>query len=330
MDNITNKRLMSSGIADESIGTDEANGADESNGVDEANGAGESNQMGNGVPDEAMGDTEATIPSEQPNSRTAPDEGFFDLFSRALSVTGPMGMIAGIGMSAVGHVLRNHRESAFDEAYSSDGVAERALLGEASLATIIKLGPAKCRTLGIFDRMLPIVSKLQPTCRRVGPMVMPFVMEPAWRTTGGGLNLPQKPNGEADVEPKRIPTSDDTNTTGFGPRLNANAEAFINALTESLTSQDTEAFTNTEFGWGNISKTALRVAGPILGSVLESGLTRLEVGDETGNETGVDPSPEADVNNPETSQYAYDAMTQRAIAAEASLGALLQTPVESL
>lgn len=68
MDNIINKKSMSSGIIDESIGTDEANGADESNGVDEANGADESNQMGNGVPDEAMGDTEATIPSEQPDS----------------------------------------------------------------------------------------------------------------------------------------------------------------------------------------------------------------------------------------------------------------------
>lgn len=241
-----------------------------------------------------------------------------------------MGMIAGIGKSAVGHILRNHRESAFDEVYSFDGVAERALLGEASLATVIKLGPAKCRTLGIFDRMLPIVFKLQPTCRRVGPMIMPFVMEPAWRATGGELTLPQKPNGEADVEPKRIPTSDDTNTTGFGPRLNANAEAFINALTESLTSQDTEAFTNTEFGWGDIFKTAIRVAGPILASVLEMGLTRLEGGDKTGSETGVDASPEAVVNNPETSLYTYDAMTQRAIAAEASLEALLQTPVESL
>ncbi len=276
--------------------------------IDEANGADESTQMGNGVPDEAMGDTEATIPSEQPESKTGLDEGFFDFLSKALTVAGPMGIIAGIGMSAVGHVVRSNRELAFDEAYSFDGVAERALVGEASLAAIIKLGPSKCRDLGIFDRMEPVVSKLRPICRRVASTIMPFVMESAWRATGGGLVLPQN---EADVGPKRIPTSDDTNTTGFGPRLNANAEAVMKALTESLTAQDIEALTDTEFSWASIFSTALRVAGPILGSVLQSGLARLEVGDEAGNEAGVDPSPEAEVNNPETSQYTYDAITQR-------------------
>ena len=158
---------------------------------------------------------------------------------------------------------------------------------------------------------------------------MPFVMEPAWRATGGGLTLPPKPNGEADVEPTRIPTSDDTNTTGFGPRLNANAEAIIAALTESLTMQDAEAFTDTESGIGEVIGKALRLTGPVLGSVAESGLSRL-VGDEADPEAGVDPSPEADVNNPETSDYTYDAMTQRAIAGEASLEALLATPTESL
>jgi hypothetical protein len=115
--------------------------------------------------------------------------------------------------------------------------------------------------------MQPIVSKLQPICRSVGPTIMPFVMEPAWRATGEGLQLPQKSNGKTNIDPTRIPTSDDTNTTGFGPRLNPNAEAIIKALTENLTMQDAEAFTETNTPIGEAIGKALRLTGPVLRSV---------------------------------------------------------------
>lgn len=288
-----------------------------------------SDETGTGGPDEATGDTEATIPSEQPDSESTLQEGFFSLFSKALQVSSPLGMIAGMGMSAVGQLLKRKKEAAMDEAYSFDGVAERALLGEAALSTVIHLGTAKCKDLGIFDRMQPTVIKLQPVCRRVAPAIIPFVMEPVWRATTGGLILPQKRKGEAGIEPAHVPTSDDTNSLGFGPRLSANAEAFVSTLTESLTPQDVEAFTDTESGIGEVIGKALRVTGPILGSVAESGLSRL-AGDEAGTEAGIDTDPEAAINNPETSEYTYDAMTQRAVAAEAALEALLQTPMETL
>jgi hypothetical protein len=54
-------------------GADEINGADETNGTDEANRTDESNQTGNEGPDEAMGDTEATIPTDQPESKNGLD-----------------------------------------------------------------------------------------------------------------------------------------------------------------------------------------------------------------------------------------------------------------
>lgn len=190
-----------------------------------------------------------------------------------------------------------------------EGVAERAMLGEAALTTIVHLGPSKCKDLGIFQRMQPIVEKLQPSCKRAAPVIMPFVMEPVWRATTGGLTLSQKQKGEAGFEPARIPTSDDTNTLGLGPRLDANAEQFISKITESLTMDDAEAFANTEFNVGRIIGKALRVIGPILGSVAESGLPRLD----DGTEAAVDSDPEADINNPASSEYTYNAMAQRAI-----------------
>jgi hypothetical protein len=286
--------------------------------------ADQSNGTGTGDPDEAPGNSETTIPSEQPDFESGLDEGFFGFLKKALKVPGPFGILASMGMGAVGKLLQRKREAAFDEAYSFEGLAERALLGEAALTAVIHLGTSKCKNLGIFQRMQPTVLKLQPICRRAGPTIMPFVIEPAWRMT-----LPTKQNGEASVEPKHIPTSDDTNTLGFGPRLDANAEAFIRILTENLTEQDAEAFTGTDTTIGEVVGKALRVTGPILGSVAESGLSRL-VGDEAGTEAGVDADPEADITSPESSEYTYDAMSQRAIAGEAALEALLQTPEETL
>lgn len=284
-----------------------------------------SDETGTGGPDEDVGDTEANIPSEQPDPEATLDEGFFGLIRTGLQVSGPLGMIASIGLGAVGQILKRKRESSLDEAYSFEGVAERAMLGEAALTTIVHLGPSKCKDLGIFQWMQPIVKKLQPNCKRAAPVIMPFVMEPVWRATTGGLTLSQKQKGEFE-QPARVPTSDDTNTLGLGPRLDANAEQFILKITESLTMDDAKAFANTEFNIGRIIGNALRVIGPILGSVAESGLPRLD----DGTEAAVDSDPEADVNNPASPEYTYNAMAQRAIAGEAALEALLQTPMESL
>ena len=291
--------------------------------------ADQSNGTGAGDPDGAPGNSEATIPSEQPDLESGLDEGFFDFLKKALKVSGPFGILASVGMGAVGKLLQKKKEAAFDEAYSFEGVAERALLGEAALSAVVHLGTSKCKDLGIFQRMQPTVLKLRPICRRAGPTIMPFVIEPAWRMTTRKVTLPTKQNGEASVEPVRIPTSDDTNTIGFGPRLDANAEAFIRILTENFTMEDAEAFTGTESTIGEVVGEGLRVASPILGSVAESGLSRL-VGDEVATEADIDADPEADINNPESSEYTYDAMTQRAIAGEAALEALLHTSEETL
>lgn len=275
--------------------------------------------------EEANDESEVTLPVELLDQESGLEENFFKFMRNAFRVPGPLGMIASIGMKIVGNLLRKKKEAAFDEAYSFEGVAERALLGEAALGAVVKLGAAKCKKLGIFKRMQPTIRRLQPYCRRAAPLIMPLVMEPAWRMT---LPKPQKREGSHESA-EHIPSSAGTNALGLGPRLPANAEAFIRNLTENLTSEDVEAFTGTETSIGEVVSKALRLTGPILGSVAESGLSRLlEEGADT--EASVDADPKAEINDPESSAYTYDAMSQRAIAGEAALEALLGLPEETL
>ena len=280
--------------------------------------------------DESIDNPEGTVPSGQPDSESEVEEGFFNFLKKALRVAGPLGMAASVGLNVVGTLVGKKREAAVDEAYSFEGVPERALLGEAALAAVVHLGPSKCKDLGIFKRMQPTVLKLRPIYSRAAPTVMPLVMERAWRMTMAPTTSVPKKKGEAAIKPAVIATSSaDTNTLGFGPPLDPNAEAFVRLFTESLTTEDTESFADTEFNIGGIFAKGLRILGPLLGSVAESGISELG-GGQAGTEAGVDPDTEADVNNPESSAFTYDAMTQRAIAGEAALGALLQTPVEVL
>lgn len=282
------------------------------------------------VPD----DSDANVDAGEPDTEAELEEGFFKFLKKALNVAGPMGMIANAGLSVAGKLLgKKKRESSLEEAYSFEGVAERALLGEAALAAVVQLGSAKCKDLGIFHRMLPTVGKLRPICRRAGPAVMPFVMEPAWRMTTTTRRLPTKHHtkkSEADVEPAVEPApATATKSLTFGPVLDPKTEAFMEALTGSITAEEAEGFADAEFNIGAIIAKAIRIAGPILGSVTETGLARLAVGD-VDTEADLDQDPKAEINDPESSAFTYDAMTQRAIAGEAALEAILHTPVETL
>lgn len=283
-------------------------------------------ETGGAGQEDSTEDPEGAVPPGQPDSESELEEGFFNFLKKALKVAGPLGMVASAGLNVAGTLLGKKREAAVDEAYSFEGAAERALLGEAALEAVVHLGPSKCKDLGIFQKMQPTVIKLRPICRRAGPTIMPYVMERAWRLTSKGV--PTK-SGEAAVEPARTITSADTNTLGFGPRLDANTEAFVQMLTESITTDDAESFANTEFKIGGIIRKGLRIFGSLFESVAESGLESLS-GGQADTEADVNPDPEADVENPESAAYTYDAMTQRAIAGEAALRALIQTPVETL
>lgn len=282
-------------------------------------------------PDKTKKKSEADIPSGQPGSDGTGDENFFGFLKTALGMAGPYGAVASLAMGAVGKMVAKRKyktESTFDEAETFEGTPERALLGESALSAIIHLGPARCKDLGIFARMQPTVLQLQPICTRVGPMIMPFVMERAWRVTLAQSRWRMQKPDEADFGLHTV-TLADTNTLGFGPRLDANKEAFIEKMTKSLTTQDVESFSGTEFMPGEIVRKGLRISGPIIGPYVGPGLSSL-AGGQDDTEADIKSAVAAEIKDPDSSAYTYNAMTQRAIAGEAALNALLQTPLESL
>lgn len=281
-----------------------------------------------GNPDKNGKKGEADIPSGQPGSEKTDDESFFSFIKTALGMAGPYGAVASLALGIVGRTLSKKKkkttEATFDDADTFEGVAERALLGECALTAIIHLGPAKCKDLGIFERMKPTVLQLQPVCTRAGPMIMPFVMERVWRIT----QAQTKKTDEAAVQSHTVVPAD-TNTLGLGPRLDPNKEAFIQGLTKRLTTQVVESFSGTEFMPGEIIRKGLRISGPIIGPYVGPGLSSL-AGSQDDAEADIKSAAEADMKDPDSAAYTYNSMTHRAIAGEAALNALLHTPAESL
>ncbi len=204
-------------------------------------------------------------------------------------MAGPLGMVASVGLSAVGKLLKKKKESSLDEAYSFEGVLERAMLREAALEAVVQLGPAKCKDLGIFKRMQPTVRRLRPI-RWASPSLMPFMMEPAWRLTSAALLRkkialppPKKEHMKADVESASVTAK---KPVTFGPLLDPKTEAFLEAFTEGITAaaaeESNEGVEGTEFDVGATIDKAIRIAGPNLGGGVETGLARLAVGDAGG------------------------------------------------
>ncbi|KAK5652966.1 hypothetical protein OQA88_9446 [Cercophora sp. LCS_1] len=56
-----------------------------------------------------------------------------------------------------------------------EGYAERALVGEAALESLVKLGPEKCQQEGLFDVMVDVIGKLGPLVIKAAPHVIDAV-----------------------------------------------------------------------------------------------------------------------------------------------------------
>ncbi|KAI0409896.1 hypothetical protein F4802DRAFT_542509 [Xylaria palmicola] len=93
----------------------------------------------------------------------------------------------------------------------------RAILGEAAIEYLKHMGTAKCKELGVFDSMNDMVKKTTPTLKVVVPLVMSAVTEPALRMTLDSLSRAEA--GTEDTFNTPPIKSNETDTTGFGPRL---------------------------------------------------------------------------------------------------------------
>ncbi|KAK3375574.1 hypothetical protein B0T24DRAFT_697817 [Lasiosphaeria ovina] len=231
----------------------------------------------------------------------------------------PIASLAGVALSAAGKLAASATgtEADLGKAYTFDGVAERAVLGEAAIAALRHMGNDKCQEEGLFDSMASTIMTMAPTVRGVAPKILGAVTEPALRMALDSLSKAQT-GGTEDTfaePPIRVPKSHETDTVGLGLRRQQNQEAFIQALGASLTSQDAEGFFDVLSSVGDVIGKGLRVVGPIIGSVAKAGLPLL-LG---GTEADLSPPP-----------FTFEGLSERALIGEAALLALMDMPVDKL
>jgi hypothetical protein len=230
---------------------------------------------------------------------------------------GPLGALAGVALNVAGKISASSTGSEADlnKAYSYEGVAERAILGEAAIEAIKYLGNEKCKQEGIFSSMAEIVKKMAPTVRAVAPKLVGAVAEPALRMALDSLNK-TKAGTEATLGDGKIRSlrKEETNTLGFGARLSMQQEAFIQALTDTLRPNDAESFLGVETSIGNVICKGLRVSGPIISPVTRNGLPLLARGTE-GQTLG---------------PFPFEGLAERAMIGEAALQTLMGLPTPKL
>lgn len=264
------------------------------------------------------------------------DEGFLDILNKAIAVVkpiatnvlkvglpialgpvlgGPVAALAGVALNVAGKIAASSTgtEADIGKSYTFEGVAERAILGEAAIACLKKMGNDKCKETGIFDSMAQDVKTLAPTVQRVAPKVVPFVAEPALRMSLNSISKIQA--GTEDTfasDPVRGLKQSETNTTGFGSRLPPNQQWFVNGLGEALQKEDGESFLSVLSTIGDVVSKGLRVAGPILGTVAKTGLSLLL------------PGTESELGPP--GSFSFEGLAERSLVGEAALRAVMNLP----
>ncbi|KAJ8110446.1 hypothetical protein ONZ43_g5869 [Nemania bipapillata] len=269
---------------------------------------------------------------------TGVDEGFLDILNKAVKVVGPIATtvlqtglpmilgpvggpvsaLAGVALNVAGKIAASATgtEADLGKSYTFDGVTERAILGEAGIECLKHMGNAKCKQLGIFDNMTGIVKQTAPTLQGVAPKIMVAVAEPALRMTLDSLSRAQSGTEDTFITPPiRKPKKNEKDTTGFGPRLSPNQEAFITALGASITKDDTESFLGVLSSVGNVISKGLRVVGPIISTVAQTGLPLLLQGTESDTDAG---SP------------SFNGLAERSLIGEAALLSVMNLPTKTV
>ncbi|KAM0335043.1 hypothetical protein ACHAQA_000077 [Verticillium albo-atrum] len=299
------------------------------------------------TPSPKPGDGEAFLPGRGGpgtlgGSIPGVEEGFLDFLNKAVNFVapiasnalnvalpialGPLGVpvaaLAGTALGAAGKLAARGAGTTEAEIgklsqYAHEGVAERAILGEAAIACLKHLGNDKCKEEGFFDSMSAYVKKLSPFVSTVGPKIVGAIAEPALRLALS--NLPKPPGTETEIPKLRPGRSNDANIGGFGPQLpNLRHEAFINKLGSKLTERDTEGFLEVTDGPGQLIRKGLRVhVRPLDQSIKDF------------HELVKPRGTESTFQDPQGWQF-RGGITERAILGEAALLTLMDAPVEKL
>lgn len=221
-------------------------------------------------------------------------------------VGAPLAAVAGTALGLASKLTESSMaESSMGDSISTHGIAERALLGEAALQTVLNMDHDVAQKSGVFDTMVSVYTKLGPVVTKLAPKLMPAVVEPALRLA---LDHIQKSNPipatESSMDPRAsfwTPPPASFNTI----KVDAATKAFGDALAAAPAPkvEGAEGFFDS---LGSIIQTGLKIVpivAPTLGSLL--GVTESEM----------EPTP---------TEAAMTRMFHRAAMGEAALQALIK------
>ncbi|KAI1203429.1 hypothetical protein F5X97DRAFT_284482 [Nemania serpens] len=183
-------------------------------------------------------------------------------------------VLAHAAIAAAGKLAADSATGAKVEALAEtrpyDGVLGRAILAECALQCYSDLIPTQQEEFTEF--LGPIVAGLVPFVTKIAPRLLKGLVVPASRLLLSNL-APKLDTSSIRVE---RPTEAEVDT-GFGRKLTADEERFINAVMNeaSTDSESVESFLSTLSTVGDLVGSAIRKAGPLLIDVAKVGLPLL-------------------------------------------------------
>lgn len=246
------------------------------------------------------------------------EEGFFDIFSKIGEVVsgaapiiapflGPIGgPIAAIAGTAIG-TLAGRTESAYDDPQeAAKAAADRAVLAEAALQTVLKMEPNES-LVKVIGHMEECYKSYAPNVKHLAPKLAPVILDAAQQINANGeynaLNSRPRPT----LPPRRLRT--DGAESAFG----------VSDFTAALLQREVQPLVGEEGffdGLGSAISSGLRIAKPWLAKGAKLGLSLLN--DHLSAESAFDSTPSVSAE----AIQAAELVTQRAILGEAALQAL--------
>jgi hypothetical protein len=247
-------------------------------------------------------------------------------------IAGPITAATGVAIGVVGNLCESTMDGSIPSAkknLSFDGCAERAVLAEAALQTVLGIDKEDSISEQILKDMETTYRSLAPNMKKLAPKLLPVLMDPALRIAMDDLSKP-KPNisvggAESFIPGPPRPLKNAQITESTSESVDPEAEAFmVGLLGPTKVVAGEEGFFDT---LGSLIKTGMKYGKPLLREGVKLGFKKLEgvlADKDSGSaEAGWDGDANPNID-------ALYKLSQRAVMGEAALQALMKVPRKQL